>query len=100
VDQSDVWRGDVHSRRDHVIVENHHQPTTVHAKTYVGERYKITVYYNRDYGELFDLETDPGELHNRWDDPDYAHIRSELLLKFLHAEMGKEPLWMPRVAGA
>jgi arylsulfatase A-like enzyme len=42
--------------RDHVIVENHHQPTTLHLKTYVNQRYKLTVYYNQPYGELFDLE--------------------------------------------
>jgi arylsulfatase A-like enzyme len=100
VDQSNVWRGDADAARDHVIVENHHQPTTVHAKTYVNRRYKLTVYYNQGYGELFDLQEDPDEYHNRWDDPVYAHVKSELLLKFLHAEMGKEPLWMPRVAVA
>jgi hypothetical protein len=58
------------------------------------------VYYNQGYGELFDLQEDPDEYHNRWGDPVYAHVKSELLLKFLHAEMGKEPLWMPRVAVA
>jgi uncharacterized sulfatase len=100
IDQREVWLGEIRSRRDHVIVENRHQPTTVHAKTYVEEQFKITVYFNQDYGELFDLETDPEEYHNRWDDAGYAHIKFELLLKFLHAEMGKEPLWMPRVAVA
>jgi arylsulfatase A-like enzyme len=100
VDQKTVWCGDEPSRRDHVIVENRHQPTSVHVKTYIDRRYKITVYYNQDYGELFDLQEDPNELHNRWDDTDYAQIKSELLLHFLHAEMGKEPLWMPRISGA
>ncbi len=32
------------------------QPTTIWLRTYVDERYKITVYHNRDYGELFDLK--------------------------------------------
>jgi len=83
-----------------VIVENHHQPTTVHLKTYVGERYKITVYYNRDYGELFDLRDDPGEIRNLWNSPEHAKLKTELLLKLLHAELGKEPMWMPRIAVA
>jgi len=100
VEQQDVWTGKRDSARDNVIVENRHQPTKVHAKTYVDERYKITVYFNQPYGELFDLKQDPEELHNRWDDPTYAELKSKLLLRFLHAEMGKEPLWMPRVAGA
>jgi len=86
--------------RDHIIVENHHEPTTVHVKTFVNDRYKITVYYNEEYGELYDLVEDPQESNNRWDDSAYKNIKSTLLLKFLHAEMGKEPMWMPRIAGA
>lgn len=100
VDQSRVWQGQLTSARDHVIVENRHQPTTIHLKTCVDRRYKITVYYNRDYGELFDLETDPGEMRNLWDDPASRDLKADLIRRLLFAEMGKEPLWMPRVAGA
>jgi len=99
-DQKEVLFGRKEQVRDHVIVENHHQPTAIHLKTYVDRRYKITVYYNRDYGELFDLDEDPHELHNLWNSPAHAALKSRLLLKFLHAEMGKEPVWMPRMAGA
>ena len=100
VDQREVWCNERSKARDHIICENHHQPTTVHLKTYVDERYKITVYYNREYGELFDLKEDPNEINNLWDDPEYKDLKSELLLKFLWAEMGKEPMWMPRLWGA
>jgi len=100
VSERDVFLGTKDKVRDHVIVENHHQPTTVHLKTYVDERYKITVYYNRDYGELFDLEADPGEVRNLWNSAEHAELKARLLLKFLHAEMGKEPMWMPRIAVA
>ncbi|KPK60423.1 MAG: sulfatase [Planctomycetes bacterium SM23_32] len=100
VDQSEVLLGGRDGVRDSVIVENRHEPTSIHAKTCVDRRYKITVYYNRPYGELFDLEEDPGEINNLWDDPARAELKSELIVKLLFAEMGKEPLWMPRVAGA
>jgi uncharacterized sulfatase len=86
--------------RDHVLVENRHEPTTIHVKTYIDDRYKLTVYFNRDYGELFDLETDPGEFENLWDSPEHRELKAELTRRLLFAEMGKEPLWMPRVAGA
>ena len=94
------WRGDIEQTRDHIIVENHHQPTTVHCKTYVEERYKITVYYNQPYGELFDLQEDPGEYNNLWNDPEHQLLRYQLTEKLLFAEMGKEPMPMPRIAGA
>lgn len=100
VDQSAVWAGQVDLVRDHVVVENHHEPTTIHLKTYVDERYKLTVYYGREYGELFDLEADPGEVNNLWDDPNSASLKAKLVMKLLWAEMRKEPMWMPRVWGA
>lgn len=100
VDQSDVWFGEKDSVRDHIICEFHHEPTTIHQKTYVDERYKLTVYYNRNYGELFDLLDDPDERRNLWDDPASQELKSTLLLKYIWAELGKEPLWMPRISGA
>lgn len=97
VDQSGVWLGVKSKARDHAIVEFRHEPTTIHQKTYVDERYKITVYYNQTYGEIFDLQEDPHELHNLWDEPAYASLKTELLLKYAWAELGKEPMPMPRI---
>ncbi|MGG4032398.1 sulfatase-like hydrolase/transferase [Paenibacillus cisolokensis] len=97
VDQRDVWLGRKEKARDHAICEFRHEATTIHQKTYVNARYKITVYYNQTYGELFDLDEDPQELRNLWDDPDYADLKSELLLKYIWAELGKESMPMPRI---
>ncbi|MCL5270713.1 MAG: sulfatase-like hydrolase/transferase [bacterium] len=100
VDQGAVWKGAAPVARDHILCEHHHEPTTIHLKTRVDERWKITVYFNQSYGELFDLQEDPGEINNLWDDPAWQETKQELLLKFLWAELGKEPMWMPRVAVA
>lgn len=97
VDQSRVWLGEASAARDHIICENRNEPTLMHVKTYVDERYKLTVYYEREYGELFDLQEDPGELHNVWDAPGYQEVKSRLMLSFLWALMGKEPIPMPRL---
>ena len=45
------------------------------------ERFKLIVYHGHDIGELFDLAIDPGEYNNLWDDPDYANVRFQLMLK-------------------
>lgn len=100
VDETAVWFNQIPTIRDHIIVENRHQPTTLHLKTYVNERYKLTVYFGRDYGELFDLQEDPQEINNLWDDPDFTDLKAKLTMKLLQAEMGKEPMPMPRVARA
>lgn len=100
VNQREVWLGQADSVRDHAICEFRHEATTIHQKTYVNVRYKITVYYQQNYGELFDLQEDPHELHNLWNDPDSASLKSELLMKYIWAELGKESMPMPRIWGA
>ncbi|QHW33453.1 sulfatase-like hydrolase/transferase [Paenibacillus rhizovicinus] len=97
VNQSGVWLGERETARDHAICEFRHEPTTIHQKTYVDDRYKITVYYNQTYGEIFDLEEDPEEIRNLWDDPEHAALKTELLLKYAWAELGKESMPMPRI---
>ena len=100
VDEKTVWMGETESLREHVIVENQHQPTTMNMRTFINQRYKLTVHFNHRYGELYDLEEDPGEYINLWDDPEYQDLKQNLLLDFIHGEMAKAPLPMPRIAGA
>jgi len=69
-------------------------------KTYIDERYKLTVHFNRKYGELYDLQEDPGEYRNLWDIPECQELKKDLLLKFIYADMAIEPMLMPRISGA
>jgi len=48
----------------------------------------------------YDLQEDPGEYVNLWDHPEAQDLKRDLLLAFLHGEMAKAPLPMPRIAGA
>lgn len=100
VNQLPVWTGAAPSARNDVIVEFRHQPTTVHLRTYIEARYKLTVYRDRPYGELFDLGDDPHERANRWSDPAYAATKANLFQRFLHAELRREPMRFSRIAGA
>ncbi|NKB69984.1 MAG: sulfatase-like hydrolase/transferase [Candidatus Latescibacteria bacterium] len=43
------------------------------------QRYKLSVYHDRAQGELFDLQADPGEFDNLWDDPAHGEVRFRLL---------------------
>jgi uncharacterized sulfatase len=100
VDEKAVWTGKTESLRDHVIVENHHQPTTMNMRSFIKQRYKLTVHFNQEYGELYDLENDPEEYTNLWEVPKYQDLKRDLLLDFIHGEMAKAPLPMPRIAAA
>jgi arylsulfatase A-like enzyme len=92
--------------RDHTIVENRHQPTTVHHRTYIDQRYKLTVYRShpdgQDHGELFDLQEDPREVNNLWTStaPEHAALKARLLLNAVKYEIAREPTRMPRISGA
>lgn len=100
VNQLPVWEGESASARDEVIVEFRHQPTKIHLRTLVTARYKMTIYRDQNYGELFDLLHDPDERRNLWDDAATAGVKAELFEQLAYAEMRREPMPFQRIAGA
>ena len=99
VSQWQTWQGGP-AARDFAICENRHNPVMPHLQTLITQTHKITAYRNADYGELFDLENDPGEVNNLWDDPDAAALKTQMLLRMVQGIMQSEPTRMQRIAGA
>ncbi len=58
-----------------------------HATMYFDGRYKLVAYHNHPLGELYDLERDPGEFDNLWDDPEHLGLKFELVKKSFDATM-------------
>ncbi len=100
LDELPAWQDPAHKVRDSVIVEFRHQPSKVHLRTYIDQRYKITVYRDQDYGELFDLQGDPDERRNLWDQPEGMALRETLFRHWINAELQREPTRYPRIAVA
>ena len=50
-------------------------------------RYKLNVYHGKGVGELFDLETDPWEYENLWDNPTHADRKNQLLAESFDAHV-------------
>ena len=50
-----------------------------YATMYRDRRHKVVVYHGHEQGELYDLEKDPGEYENLWDDPDSEALRFDLM---------------------
>lgn len=54
-------------------------PSPPRVRTLITERWRLSIFAGADWGELYDLQEDPDEIHNRFDDPPYQTIRGELL---------------------
>ena len=100
VNQLAVWQGQQETARDEVIVEFRHQPTRVQLRTLVTKRYKLTIYRDQSYGELFDLLDDPDERRNLWDEAGAASVKAEMFQKLAYAEIRREPTAFARIAQA
>ena len=93
-----LLRGKVERVQDAAIVENDEDYLGLRMRTLVTERYKLTVYAGEDYGELLDLENDPGERRNLWYDPDHQDLRKDLSVRLLH-ELARTDSTLPRRMG-
>ena len=59
------------------------------ARTLMTDRYRLTLYQDADWGELYDLRDDPHELRNLWDDPSHRDNREQLLEALVHRLMAQ-----------
>ena len=79
--------------RDSVFIQYDHQvsspgtnvPARVH--TLIDGRYRLSVFHGTGWGELYDLQNDPGEFENLWDDPAHKALRGEMSERLLLTEI-------------
>ena len=57
------------------------------ATMYRNDRYKLIIYHSNDLGELYDLEEDPWEYHDVWDDPAHAEIKNRLIYESFNSHV-------------
>ncbi len=60
-----------------------HQDPQAHATMVRTNRHKLVAAHGTGGGELYDLETDPKETRNLWNDPDYTTVRLDLMTRLV-----------------
>ncbi|MDP6358207.1 MAG: sulfatase-like hydrolase/transferase [Planctomycetota bacterium] len=78
-----VLTGEDTSLESSALVEMDEDYLGFKMRTLVTRRYRLTCYSGLTCGELFDLENDPDEFQNLWDDPASRTIRDELRMQLL-----------------
>jgi arylsulfatase A-like enzyme len=71
--------------RDGLVIEHQDNMTRMGfsepavVRTLITGTHRLTVYQGEEWGELYDHQSDPAELHNLWDHPAHSETRSGLL---------------------
>jgi arylsulfatase A-like enzyme len=90
------------SHREFVRAEYHDVldlPDASHANMIRDRRYKLVRYHGHP-GELYDLEADPLEFKNLFDDPGHARVRAQMTDRLFDAIMMTTDSGQPRIAGS
>lgn len=72
-----------------IIVEEDSQRSMIgfdrpqRVRTIVTDRYRMSLRHGENWGELYDLKSDPNEMANLFDDPTYQQIKSNLSMTML-----------------
>jgi len=70
------------------------------SKTMCSAKYMLTVHLGKEGGELVEHVAGIAISHNLWDDASSAKVKEHAMLEMLWAQMDKESVPMPRIAGA
>ncbi|WP_114966439.1 sulfatase [Alkalilacustris brevis] len=58
-------------------------------RTLIHDGWRISVYRDQEWGELYDRRNDPLELSNLWDDPQHASERARMTEALAHSLIGQ-----------
>jgi len=84
-DLTSLLAGEVEAVQDSVIAELDEDYLGLQLRTLISADHWLTIYGgDREHGELFDLREDPQQLHNRFHDPGYAAVRTELIQELMY----------------
>lgn len=79
-------QGDAAGVRDWALVD-FYGSSKFHQQTLVTPDWKLVLYRNQDWGELYDRHRDPDQRQNLYDHPEYADIRHRLTHRLVQVNL-------------
>ncbi|MHA1792831.1 MAG: hypothetical protein ACTSVI_09320, partial [Promethearchaeota archaeon] len=82
--------------RDYIVVEERPYNTPFSIRVLIDNHFKLVVYHEREFGELYDIKNDPDQIVNLWSNPSFSSVKSSMMMKLLSSEMNKRqpnPNW-------
>jgi len=95
-----VWINKNTEVRNWAMVEFRPTQSGFKQVSYINNKYKLVVYHDRAYGELYDLCKDPDQYDNLWDKQKYADIKTNMINKLMDAFMESDGKLRERTSGA
>ena len=59
------------------------------ARTLKTKDWRLTLYKNQNWGELYDLRNDPKQVQNLWESDVHVNVKSDLTEKLAHLLIGQ-----------
>jgi arylsulfatase A-like enzyme len=79
--------------RDSIVIEDDQQravfglPSGSRLRSIITRRWRMTIAHGDPYGELYDLQNDPHEMDNLFEDPAHRGVRGGLMEKLAYRQM-------------
>jgi len=99
VSQLPILRSETEMLKDWALIEYQNYPS-VYQQTLIHDNHRLVVYRDADYGELYNLDKDPNQYDNLFNNPEYNKLQQKLMQKLLQVNMEKEGIMVKRVANA
>jgi len=91
-----ICRGETDSVQPATLIECRPTECSVYQQTFITDRYKLVIYRDGPFGELYDLRDDPDQFVNLWEAAAHQPVKHDLMQQLAQHHMTREGRVNPR----